>query len=89
MGMTTATSLWRGLCALAVIIPTAANAQAWFAADCTIQNGEKVAAFVSEGQARISYGEEGSSPDTQRLTGRSCPSSTSAKPQTSSCRLMP
>jgi hypothetical protein len=49
-------SLWRGLLILAAFTPLPANAQAWISGDCTIQNGEKIAVFVTQGEARIAYG---------------------------------
>lgn len=47
--------LWRGLLLLAFFWITPASAQAWMSAECTIQNGEKVFVFISQGKARISY----------------------------------
>lgn len=49
-------SLWRGLLIAVAFIPSPANAQAWISGDCTIQNGEKIAVFVTQGEARIAYG---------------------------------
>ena len=49
-------SLWRGILVAAVLSPLPANAQAWITGDCTIQNGEKISIFVSQGEARIAYG---------------------------------
>lgn len=51
-------SLWRGVLLLAFFWTAPANAQAWIGADCTIQNGENVAVFITQGQARISYNKE-------------------------------
>jgi len=48
--------LWRGLLIAAALTPLPANAQAWISGDCTIQNGEKIAVFVTQGEARIAYG---------------------------------
>lgn len=44
--------LWPGLLLASTIT---AQAQAWFTADCQVQNGEKIYLAVSQGQARISY----------------------------------
>lgn len=49
-------SLWRGLLVAAALLPLPANAQAWVTGDCTLQNGEKISVFVSQGEARIAYG---------------------------------
>lgn len=49
-------SLWRGLLIAAALTPLPANAQAWISGDCTIQNGEKIGVFVTQGEARIVYG---------------------------------
>jgi hypothetical protein len=49
-------SLWRGLLIAAALTPLPANAQPWISGDCTIQNGEKIAVFVTQGEARIAYG---------------------------------
>lgn len=59
MGMTTATHLWRGLPVIALLAASPAHAQAWISGDCTVQNGEKIQFFVSQGEARIAYGTGG------------------------------
>jgi hypothetical protein len=51
-------SVWRGVLFLAFLWTAPVNAQAWMTAECTIQNGERITVFISQGSARIAYGKE-------------------------------
>jgi hypothetical protein len=49
-------NLWRWLPIVVLFAASPVYAQAWISGDCTVQNGEKIMFFISQGEARIAYG---------------------------------